>query len=400
MRLHARGVPICIQEPVMGRLEMVAGANGKASSDSILCAKDGEAPCVSSRGCAGFLGLGTQTSAWSQELGAPAVVGVSGLDYLENGDVVVLLPNGVVNVLYRKSSRHNTILATERCNSLCLMCSQPPKEIDDSYRVNEILHLLELVDRSCVELGLSGGEPTLLGDDFIRIVQQSKDQLPSTAFHVLTNGRLFTDRDFARRLAEVQHQDLMLGIPLYSDIDEEHDYVVQARGAFEETMAGLHNLAEAGVRVEIRVVLHALTYERLPQLSEFIYRNLPFASHVALMGLEMFGYVPQNLSVLWVDPTAYQGQLERAVTNLALRGMNVSVYNHQLCTVPRSIWPFTRKSISDWKNVYLDACNGCTVRDLCGGFFQSATKVHSDSIAPPAPLESFEFERLRELVGA
>jgi len=36
----------------------------------------------------------------------------------------------------------------------------------------------------------------------------------------------------------------MLGIPLYSDIDDEHDFVVQASGAFEETLHGLYNLAE------------------------------------------------------------------------------------------------------------------------------------------------------------
>jgi len=43
---------------------------------------------------------------------------------------------------------------------------------------------------------------------------------------------------FARRLASIHHPDLMLGNPLYSDLSEEHDYVVQARGAFNETVRG------------------------------------------------------------------------------------------------------------------------------------------------------------------
>jgi MoaA/NifB/PqqE/SkfB family radical SAM enzyme len=43
----------------------------------------------------------------------------------------------------------------------------------------------------------------------------------------------------------------MLGIPIYSDVDSEHDYVVQAKGAFEETVSGLHNLARYNVAVEI-----------------------------------------------------------------------------------------------------------------------------------------------------
>jgi len=32
----------------------------------------------------------------------------------------------------------------------------------------------------------------------------------------------------------------MLGIPLYSDDSTVHDYVVQAKDAFEQTVLGLH----------------------------------------------------------------------------------------------------------------------------------------------------------------
>src|SRR2546421_12519040 len=49
------------------------------------------------------------------------------LEYLSDGDVVRLSPDGTISVLYRRSSRYNTILTTERCNSFCLMWSQPPK---------------------------------------------------------------------------------------------------------------------------------------------------------------------------------------------------------------------------------------------------------------------------------
>ncbi len=305
------------------------------------------------------------------------------LAYLTNGDVVLMAPSGRVSVLYRKSSKHNTILATERCNSLCLMCSQPPQPDDDSHRVEQILRLLELVDADCVELGISGGEPLLLGDGFFAIVEKCTRLLPSTALHVLTNGRLFKNRALARRLGEIGHPDVMLGIPLYADVDTIHDYVVQARGAFDETVVGIYNLAECGVPIEIRVVLHAQTYRRLPQLSEFIYRNFPFVSHVALMGLEMFGYTNANLAQLWVDPVDYQPQLRAATMSLAERGLNVSIYNHQLCTIPPELWPFARQSISDWKNIFVAECEGCPVKAMCSGFFHSASKRHSAHIAPP-----------------
>ena len=319
------------------------------------------------------------------------------LDYLSDGDVVRLSPDGTISVLYRRSSHYNTILTTERCNSFCLMCSQPPKTADDSYRVGMILRLLELINEEAVELIISGGEPTLLGDSFLDIIEKARVTLPRTALHVLTNGRLFKNRGFARRLAAVGHHDLMLGIPLYSDVPELHDYVVQASGAFDETLDGFYNLAASGVRLELRVVLHEQTYERLPRLGEFVTRNLPFIEHVALMGLEMFGFTPRNLDVLWIDPVDYAAQLEETTLMLATQGMNVSIYNHQLCTIPRSLWPYARKSISDWKNVYLDVCGSCGVKDFCGGFFQSATKRHSVHIAPCAPLTDKSLRYMREL---
>jgi len=329
----------------------------------------------------------------------PSVYAPPHLEYLDSGDVVMLNPSGMVNVLFRRSSPINTVLMTEQCNSFCLMCSQPPKLDNDSYRVGVILRLLELVDVGAVELILSGGEPTLLGEHFLAILAKAERRLPGTAIHVLTNGRRFKDAKFAAAVADTHHHDLMLGIPLYSDIDARHDYVVQARGAFDETVRGFYNLARAGVRLELRVVIHKQTYERLPHLAEFIGRNLPFVEHVALMGLEMFGFTPRNLPDLWIDPVDYQAQLEDATLSLAMRGMTVSIYNHQLCTLPRTVWPFARRSISDWKNVYLAECTACGVRNFCGGFFQSATKKHSAHILPQATLAGRDLHFMQELHG-
>jgi His-Xaa-Ser system radical SAM maturase HxsC len=175
---------------------------------------------------------------------------------------------------------------------------------------------------------------------------------------------------------------LSVGIPVYADNAPDHDYVVQARGAFDQTIQGLQQLARHGQFIEIRVVLHALTVPRLKHLAEYIYRNLPFASHVALMGLEITGFTRPNLSKLWIDPFDYQRELEDAVEYLAIRGMNVSIYNHQLCVLPEALWKFARRSISDWKNIYLSVCDGCTVRDKCAGLFNSALLGHSDYLHP------------------
>lgn len=320
----------------------------------------------------------------------PTVAGIA-TDHLSTGDVVRIEPSGHVRTLYRRNSQHNALFATDQCNSYCVMCSQPPRKVDDSGRMAEHLRLIELIDPATASLSITGGEPTLFKNDFLRLIAACKLHLPNTGLHVLTNGRMFYYDSFARELGRIAHPDLMLGVPLYSDLDYHHDHVVQAHGAFDQTMVGLHNLGRHSVPVEIRVVVHRQTWERLPQLAEFIYRNLTFADHVTFMGLEMMGFAIPNVSMLWIDPYDYAQQLEEAVLALADRGMSVSIYNHQLCTLPASVWTFARRSISDWKNEYLLECDRCAVLSACGGFFASCLqrKRYSAHIHPMQwPVES------------
>jgi His-Xaa-Ser system radical SAM maturase HxsC len=329
---------------------------------------------------------------------APAVHSLT-LDHLNDGDVIAIDARGYVRTLYRRQSPHNSIFATDHCNSLCLMCSQPPRDVDETGIVERHLRLVRLISPETRELGISGGEPTLLGEGLVRIIRECKVRLPKTALHILSNGRPFRDEQFARAVAEINHPDLMIGIPVYSDIDSEHDYVVQSRGAFAETIRGLHNLGRCSVPVEIRVVIHRVTYERLPQLAEFLYRNVTFASQVALMGLEITGYTVPNLESLWIDPWDYREQLRDATVFLASRGVPVSIYNHQLCTLPTDLWRFSRKSISDWKNEYLPECERCAEMTSCGGFFASAlqrncTSQHIRPFSAEMTPESLRLQRV------
>lgn len=313
----------------------------------------------------------------------PAIVSAGDMDFIHNGDILRLdFGKGYIQSLYRINSAHNAIFATDQCNSNCLMCSQPPKDIDDSHLIAEHLRLVSLIPKNTEHLGITGGEPTLLGEGLFRILEACRDTLPNTRLHMLTNGRLFYYRSLAQRLAYVNHHGLMLGVPLYSDLAHHHDYVVQAKGSFDQTMVGLHNLALYNQPVEIRIVIHKQTYERLPRFAQFIYRNYPVARHVAFMGLELMGYTKPNLNILWIDPVDYQDQLEEAITYLSWAGMHVSIYNHPLCILRKSLWPYARKSISDYKNIYLDECHNCGAVEQCGGLFKSAERTHSEHIAP------------------
>ena len=383
MKLTTAGVPIGFDRQIVG----VVATNGLLANerkDRILVAES------LPEDLAGYRAALTTSNLAGRQFAIPVVHRTREIDHFRPNDIIVMEPtSGFVRSLYRPADTHNSIFVTERCNSNCLMCSQPPKDKDDTSELNERnLELIRLIDPSPGYLTITGGEPTLLGTNLFNLLQALRDRMPTTAIHVLTNGRRFAWSDFTRDFAAVGHPNLSLGIPLYSDVAADHDYIVQAKDAFDQTIMGLHNLARWGQRVEIRVVLHARTVERLPELAEFIYRNLTFAEHVALMGLEYIGYTPRNAELLWIDPYDYQDELAEAVRILRQRSMEVSIYNHQLCILRRDLWRYAKKSISDWKNLYLDECRGCQARNECGGFFKWALKCHSSHIGPVQSLPS------------
>jgi His-Xaa-Ser system radical SAM maturase HxsC len=199
---------------------------------------------------------------------------------------------------------------------------------------------------------------------------------------MLTNGRLYAYEDLVKEIASVEHPHFISAIPLYSSVASTHDYVVQSQGAFDQTIRGLYYAAKYGLDTEIRVVLHKQTIPGLLDLMDYIYRNLPFVRHVALMGLENMGYVKKNWESLWIDPVDYSGTLTEAVRFLSYRGILVSIYNLPLCVVPTSIWSFARQSISDFKNIYLEECEACDVKQQCSGLFSSSKNRHSRAIQP------------------
>ena len=93
------------------------------------------------------------------------------------------------------------------------------------------------------------------------------------------------------------------------------DHVVAGQGAFDETILGILNSKDRGQRVEIRVVLHALTAPIIAETCRWIARNLPFVDHVALMGLENTGFAIANDAMLWIDQVDYGDGLARAIDN-------------------------------------------------------------------------------------
>jgi MoaA/NifB/PqqE/SkfB family radical SAM enzyme len=99
-------------------------------------------------------------------------------NYLADGDVIGFDPrSGRFRTLYRRASKHNSILVTDRCNHYCLMCSQPPKDIDDRWLLEEIKTALPLVAKDTKFICFTGGEPLLDWREFIAALEISRDEI-------------------------------------------------------------------------------------------------------------------------------------------------------------------------------------------------------------------------------
>ena len=364
------GIPFNIETDILGRITL-KGKMFNRKDEILVKADTKDVP-------SGYAALITNCEGISGS--RPCVGNVLNLDEFNEGDVVIINKKGEIVFLYEIKSMHNAIFATERCNHRCIMCPQPPVD-SETEKTSFNLKLISLIDRNTRELGITGGEPTLIGDELFELIRQIQKYQPKAAISLLTNGVKFADKSYAMKLALCKHHDLQIDIPIFSDIADEHNYIVGAK-TFYKTVLGLYNLALFHQRIGLRIVIHKLTYKRLPQLADYIYHNFPFVSQVAFMQMETTGNADSNLDELWIDPYDYNEELSQAVLLLANRGIRTFIFNAQLCVLPPEMRKFAIPSISDWKDAYLPECDGCKLRERCGGLFASNTEHHSAHINP------------------
>ena len=297
----------------------------------------------------------------------------------ESGDIVSIMPDGIVSILYRTSWQDLTLFITNQCNSACIMCPQVCDNSGHFFNMN--LQILELRPENVKHIGITGGEPTVFPDVVVELLNRVHDIYPDTPVSFLTNGRAFKNLNLVKKITSIGHSKLLFCIPLYAANYEQHDYIVGSKGAFVDTIKGIFNLFRMRQLVEIRTVLFSKTIGNIKLLADYISRNLPFVRHVAIMGMEYSGYAAKNSKEFWIDPYDYKNVLDTAVLSLHRRGMMTSIYNIPLCLLTERVRFLARDSISTWKKTYPISCNTCSVKEQCCGIFETSINI-SEHIIP------------------
>lgn len=300
------------------------------------------------------------------EAGVFAIPPRSGTGDLE-GDILAVFPDRQrAWRLIRPGANANTLLLTEECDQRCLMCSQPPKaKRYDHYELYG--RAVRLAPAGSV-IGISGGEPTLLKGDLLPWLEDMTRARPDVRFHILSNAQHFSEDDLPvlKRLAAF----VLWGIPLYGPEAASHDSLVGKEGAFARLVQSLDLCARAGASVELRTVVMRPNLPLLPRLASFVGRHLPWIEFWAIMQLEHIGYARLHWDALFADTSRTFAPLATALRIADASQIPVSLYNFPRCTVPAEFRALAACSISDWKRKYLAACDDCSERHLCGGFFE------------------------------
>jgi His-Xaa-Ser system radical SAM maturase HxsC len=297
-----------------------------------------------------------------------------------DGDVIVVDPKKrVAERLIRADSLHNTFLITERCDQLCVMCSQPPKKFHvdrfDEFAEAAMLAPLDMT------IGLSGGEPTLFMDRLLWMIETVRHVRPDISFHILSNGQHF-EEGHVDRLSQPAFDKVTWGIPLYSRDAALHDGIVQKEGAYDRLMHSFVYLLKAGAKIELRTVLLAENAESLPELANFVASHLGFCVQWSIMQLENIGFAKNRFHSLYVNHADHFQTIANAVDISELHGLAVALFNFPRCSVPSEYRKYAVASISDWKRKYVPSCNICSEQSSCCGFFE----WHPDSLTKVSPL--------------
>lgn len=251
------------------------------------------------------------------------------------GDIVLVDPcAGRAERLIRAGSDHNTLLVTERCDQLCIMCSQPPKKTHDDRFAAFTDACLLAPERSVI--GISGGEPTLFKAELLELLETVLGKRPDLAFHILSNGQHF-EQDDVERLRQPCYQRVQWGIPVYSADHISHDQIVAKEGALARLEKSFCHLLAAGARIELRTVMLSDNYHDLPRLARYVATRLPFIEHWSLMQLENAGFAKNRWDALYVDHQQDFAPLGQALDHAILLGLDVRLFNIPRCSVPQEI---------------------------------------------------------------
>ncbi len=299
-------------------------------------------------------------------------------------DVLEISEKGIIYRWFSSVEGDAGIATTPKCNSNCLMCPASEQERkNDEYSIENLIKVINYMPDDLWYFTITGGEPTLVGEKrFLEIYRTVKNHLPLTKILLLTNGRTLGDKTFFDAFVKENTDMLRIAIPIHGSTPERHDIITQSPGGFVQTMRGIRNVMDAGIELELRVVVSKLNCDDLLDISKLIVKCFPKTKIVHFVGLEMRGNCVVNASKVIISYEEAFKRSKEAINNLMMHGIDVALYNFPYCMIDRKYWPLAKKSISAYKSEFYQECECCEMRDVCCGIFTATKAFYKPAVKP------------------
>jgi len=267
------------------------------------------------------------------------------------------------------------------CNNRCVFCAQGDKRSEcDSLPIEELIARLKKVTGGQQGLVLTGGEPTLY-KRLPSLVVAAK-RLGYAPIQIQTNGRLLGYPEVLERLRQAGADEFSPS--LHGSTAAIHDALTRAPGSFEQSVAGIANVARLGLPLVTNSVVTKGNVHDLPALVALLGDLGVRAAQLAFVhpvgtALELFDEVVPRLPDV-VEPVRRARDVARryemrlvteAIPHCFLRGMEelsveASIPDTTVIDLDGQVLDYSEWRVAAGKS-HGHPCTRCSARRECEG---------------------------------
>lgn len=240
----------------------------------------------------------------------------------------------------------------------------------DELKADTYLHLLEKErSRGARDLLIHGGEPLLLPDTLVAILQKAT-VLGYQNKTLVTNGRMLAYSNLVGALMDAGLNGV--NVTLHSANPQIHDDLTQVKGSQEQTLRGLRNVILAGMpRIDVSIGLTRTTLPGLAQTLSFLVRHRLRSFH--LMAPQPRGRTLDRTDLIVPYPVMIPA-LEAVLRayprlDLSVQGLPFCLLSKDLRNKASPLPFFLFPQLRQLKAKH-GLCSGCTEFMLCLGFWR------------------------------
>ena len=279
------------------------------------------------------------------------------------------------------------IRLTADCNQSCLFCNN--NESAPGYALNlesAAAMIDQLKQESPGRVWMTGGEPTMV-PWLAEVVRKASKQGFSPC--IQTNAVLFSSTGLGADLKNAGLSEAL--VSLHAHKPELSDALTCAPNTFHLSIAGIHNLIEAGVNVQINTVICRENFEALADLAEFL--QAEFGGKISEWVLSFMAPVAMgkrnaHLLARYKDVTPHLANAIRIAGSHDLLATIPGVCGAPVCVLGEAAAHSVEARGGPpqggmEERCHLETCQGCANRAYCSGIWKEyLNRFGSDEFTP------------------